>query len=173
MGMHNSHLKPSNMVLEGFTAQKICVKGTVRINVTLGSYACSREAEVKFYVVDVDFPYNAILGTPTHSTFELSYQLSTNRFQFATRDGIGCVKSNPKSLLTHIFKSRKQRRAMSPSTAVGSVLTAKEVKSDTTLIHASPLNECIEPKSKEHEEFAIHLEYPDRKFQIGNEMPES
>lgn len=32
------------------------------VNVTLGSDFCSREEEVKFYIVDVDSPYNAILA---------------------------------------------------------------------------------------------------------------
>lgn len=34
MGMSHHHVKSSNMVLEGFTAYKIGVKGTVRIRVT-------------------------------------------------------------------------------------------------------------------------------------------
>lgn len=72
MGMNNSHLKPRRMVLEGFTAHKISVKGTVKVKVTLGSDTHLWKEEIKFYVVDIDSPYNAILGTPTHATFDLS-----------------------------------------------------------------------------------------------------
>lgn len=63
MGMNDSHLKPSGMILEGFTTHKINVKGTVKVKITLGSYARVREEEIKFYVVDIDSPYNVILGT--------------------------------------------------------------------------------------------------------------
>lgn len=70
MGMNDSHLKPSNMVLYGFTTHKINVKGTVRINVvTLGSDSCTREEELKFYIVDIDSSYNIILGTPNHRLY--------------------------------------------------------------------------------------------------------
>lgn len=37
MGMEDTHFKPSNMALEEFTMHKIRVKGTIKINVTLGS----------------------------------------------------------------------------------------------------------------------------------------
>lgn len=68
MGMNDNHLKPNNMVLEGFTAHKINWKEIVRIKVTLGSDTYTKEEEISFYVVDIDFPYNAILGTPVHVT---------------------------------------------------------------------------------------------------------
>lgn len=71
MGMNNSHLKHNNMVLEGFTAHKISVKGTVKMNVTLGADDWTRTEEIKFYVVDIDSPYNAILGTSVHVAFDL------------------------------------------------------------------------------------------------------
>lgn len=35
--MNDSYLKPSNMVIEGFTAQKIRVREMVKVKVTLGS----------------------------------------------------------------------------------------------------------------------------------------
>lgn len=37
MRMNGNHLKTSSMVLEGFTEHKIHVKGTVRMQVTLGT----------------------------------------------------------------------------------------------------------------------------------------
>lgn len=61
--MNDSHLKSSNMVLESFMTHKIEIKGTIRINVTLGLDNYIREEEINFYVVDIDSPYNAILGT--------------------------------------------------------------------------------------------------------------
>lgn len=107
MGMDDTRLKPNNMVLEGFTAHKIGVRGTLRVKVTLGFEACSREEEVKFYVVDVDSPYNDILGTLAHSAFELIILTLHQQVRFATRNRIGLVKSIPKSLLAHLVKSQK------------------------------------------------------------------
>lgn len=68
MEMNDNHLKPNNMILEGFSAHK--VKGTVKIKVTLGFNACTREEEIEFYVVDIDFPDSC------------SFQ--TNHFYFAS-----------------------------------------------------------------------------------------
>lgn len=67
MGLSDHHLKPSSIVLEGFTTHKIQVKGTVRLKVTLGVGETTRTEEIKFYVVDIDSSYNAILGTPFHA----------------------------------------------------------------------------------------------------------
>lgn len=69
MVMNDSHVKPSNMVLEGFKAHKISVKRVVKIHVTLGTDDNTQSEELKFYVVDIDSPYNAILGIPTNAAF--------------------------------------------------------------------------------------------------------
>lgn len=76
MGMSHHHMKSSNMVLEGFTAHKIGVKGRVRIRVTLNTDDKERSEEIKFYVVDIDSPYNAILGTSASTSFELIISMS-------------------------------------------------------------------------------------------------
>lgn len=106
--MNDSHLKPSNMVFEGFISNKISVKGTVKVKVTLGSDACTRKEEIKFYVVDIKFPYNAILGTLAHAAFKLVVSMFHQQVRFATKNDIGFVKSNPKSLLGYMMKSHKQ-----------------------------------------------------------------
>lgn len=74
--MNDSHLNSSAMVLQGFTAHKIPVKRTVRMHVTLGTDEKRRTEEIKFYVVDIDSPYNAIHGTPSHIAFDLIISMS-------------------------------------------------------------------------------------------------
>lgn len=76
MRMNDNHLKSSAMVLQGFTAHKIPVKGTVRMHVTLGTNEKRRTEEIKFYVVDIDSPYNAIDGIPSHTAFDLIIYMS-------------------------------------------------------------------------------------------------
>lgn len=85
MRMNDSHLKPNNKVLECFSAHKTNVKGTIKINVTLGLDTYTREEEIKFYVVDINSPYNAILGTPAHADFELIVSMSHQQVRFTTK----------------------------------------------------------------------------------------
>lgn len=128
MEMNDSHLKPSNIVLEGFTTHKISVKGTIRINVTLGSNSCTREEELKFYIVDIDFPYNVILGTSAHAAFELVVSMSHQQVRFTTKNGVRFVKSSPKILLGYMMKSKKYLDDGSWTNEIGSILTTKELK---------------------------------------------
>lgn len=64
------------MVLEGFTTHKISVKGTTKIHVTLGTDGNTQSEELKFYVVGIDSPYNAILGILVNTAFELVTSMS-------------------------------------------------------------------------------------------------
>lgn len=107
MGMNDHHLKPSSMVLEGFTAHKIRVKGTLWLDVTLGTEDRTRTEEVKFYMVDLDSAYNAILGTPAHASFDLVISMSHQRVKFYIANGVGCVKSSPKTLFDFQMTSKK------------------------------------------------------------------
>lgn len=109
MWMNDNHLKPNNIILEGFTAHKISVNGTIKLRVTLRSDTCTQEEEIKFYVVDIHSPYNAILGTLAHAAFELIISTSHQQVKFATKNCLGFVKSSCKSLLGYIMRSRKQQ----------------------------------------------------------------
>lgn len=82
MGLSGYHLKPSSVVLEGFTTHKILVKGTIKLWVTLGTNDKVRTKEIKFYVVDLESPYNAILGMPYHATFDIVVSMSHQRAKF-------------------------------------------------------------------------------------------
>lgn len=80
MGMNDSHIKPSSMVIESFTAHKIKIKGTVRINVTLGLDRCTREEEIKFYVVEIDSPRTTpYWGPPLMHLSSSSFLCPTNK----------------------------------------------------------------------------------------------
>lgn len=85
--MNGSLLKQINMVLKGFMTHKISVKETVNIHVTLGTDDCTHKEELKFYVVDIDSPYNAILGTQANAAFELVIFMSHQQVCFPPRTG--------------------------------------------------------------------------------------
>lgn len=153
--MNDNHLKPSNMVLKGFTAHKISVKGTVRVHVTIDTDNCTQEEELKFYVVDIDSPYNAILGTPTNAAFELVISMSHQQVRFSTKNGVGCVKSNSRSLLEYMMKSKQHLDERHNTNEVGSIQATKEGQV---------------PKQKDFDKVVIHPDYPDQRVQIRREM---
>lgn len=159
MGTNDNHLKLSNMVLE----DKIVVQGTVKINVTLGSDGCIREEEIKFYVVDIDFPYNATMGTPAHAAFELIISMSHQQVRFTTKNRVDFVKSSPKSLLGYMMKSQKQQDQGLESMEIGSIMAAKEDGTERILTKQI-FDFVIETsKSEKYEEVNIHLDYPSQK----------
>lgn len=79
MDMNDSHLKLSIIILEGFTTHKIPVKGTTKMQITLGDEEMLWTEEVNFYVVDIDSPYNLILGTPFMQPLISSFPHPINR----------------------------------------------------------------------------------------------
>lgn len=88
MRTNYSHLKSSIMVFEGFTTHKILVKGTVRMQITLCTDDKIRIEEIKFYVVDIDSPYNVILGIPSYVAFDLIISMSHQQVKFTTGQGV-------------------------------------------------------------------------------------
>lgn len=95
MGMNESHLKPSVMILEGFIAHKILVRGIVKMKVTLWTNERTRTKEIKFYVIDIESPYNPVLGMPFYAAFELVMSMSHQQIKFTTGKGVGFIKSSP------------------------------------------------------------------------------
>lgn len=119
-------MKPRNLVLEGFTTHKISVKGTVRVNITLGTDSYTQDEELKFYVVDIDSLYNAILGTLTHAAFELVISIPHQQVRFSTKNGVRFEKSNPKSLFGYMMKSRRYTDEGHKASEIGSILMTEE-----------------------------------------------
>lgn len=128
MGMNDSHLKPSTMVLEGFITHKISVKGTVKMQVTLGTDEKVRIEEIKFYVVDINSLYNAILGTPFHAAFDLFISMSHQQVKFNTMRGVRFVRSSPRSLLGHIMKVKRKRDEGQMEAEVSSILARDDLR---------------------------------------------
>lgn len=142
------------------------MKGTIRINVvTLGSNSCTREEELKFYIVDIDSSYNAILGTPTHRL----YVPPTGENYYKKHSGIR--KKSPKSLLGYMMKSRKHLNDECRTSEIGSILVTEEIE-----IEKTPRWQVFElpagtSKQEEFEEVIIHPNHPSQKVQNGKEMP--
>ena len=54
----------------GFGGKKIDVIGSTLLEVSFGKGANCRSEDIIFDVVNIDYPYNAIIGRPTLNTFE-------------------------------------------------------------------------------------------------------
>ena len=70
MGFEKEKLKPSASPLCGFGGKKIEVIGSTLLEVTFRQGANRRSEDIIFDVVNIDYPYNAIIGRPTLNAFE-------------------------------------------------------------------------------------------------------
>ena len=70
MGFEDKELKPSASPLCGFGGKKIDVIGSTLLEVSFGQGANHRSEDIIFDVVNIDYPYNAIIGRPTLNAFE-------------------------------------------------------------------------------------------------------
>lgn len=120
------------MVLDGFTAHKIHVKGTVKMQVSIGTNERIRTEEIKFYMVDINSPYNAILNTPSHTTFDLIISMFHQQVKFSNGQGVGFVKSRPKSLLIYIMKVKRKRDEDSIGVEINMITTKEDSKNSKT-----------------------------------------
>lgn len=151
MGLKSRQLVLCATRLEGFTTHKVDIKGTIEIEVSLGMLPQTRYEMIKFHVVDVDSVYNAILGTSLHAKFNMVVSLPHQRVKFLTSVGIGEIKSNLRSLLTYLVKTKKKQI----------LLTVQPVSKEQLMV--------ITP---EYNEIMINPQYPEQKIKVGGEMPE-
>ncbi|XP_074346594.1 uncharacterized protein LOC141685387 [Apium graveolens] len=83
--------------LYAFGGYPIQFKGTITLPVLLGKLPYTVEKPVKFYVVQIESPYNAILGRPFLSTFEAVESIPHLKFKFPTEKGVGEMRGNQKT----------------------------------------------------------------------------
>lgn len=62
LGVDATKLRPTRMLLERFTSDKVKVEGTVDLNVELGIAPEVLKMKMEFVVVDIACVHNAILG---------------------------------------------------------------------------------------------------------------
>ena len=70
MGLAQQDLQPSDSPLCGFGGNKFEALGKIKQTVCFGEGKNTRAEEATFDVVDIDYPYNAIIGRPTLNAFE-------------------------------------------------------------------------------------------------------
>ena len=70
MGFEEKELKLSASPLCGFGGRKIDVLGSILLEVSFGRGNNCRTEDIIFDVVDINYPYNSIIGRPTLNAFE-------------------------------------------------------------------------------------------------------
>lgn len=89
LGLGDGHLTPTKIQLEGFTGHKVSTKGSVTLRVILGDGKTTRAEDITFLVIDVNSPYNSILGTPAQSKFYLVASIAHQRIKVPIINGVG------------------------------------------------------------------------------------
>ena len=70
MSIDNNNLRPSTNPLCGFGGKKVDALGKIPLMVSFGQGQNSRVEEATFDVIDINYPYNAIVGQPTLTVFK-------------------------------------------------------------------------------------------------------
>ncbi|KAK1390010.1 hypothetical protein POM88_018188 [Heracleum sosnowskyi] len=78
----------------GFGNQPVPIEGTITLSVLLGKAPYTIENLVKFYVVRVESPYNAILGRPALTSFQAVSSIPHLKLKFPTEHGIGEMRGD-------------------------------------------------------------------------------
>jgi hypothetical protein len=71
MGFSKKQLKETSKPLYGFSGRKIEPIGSILLPVSFGTLSNARTKDITFDVVDMSYPYNAILGRGLLNTLEV------------------------------------------------------------------------------------------------------
>ena len=95
MKFEEKHLQPLDKPLIGFGGSQVIPLGTIILPVRVGERNGSRTVPVRFTVVDLTFPYNAIMGLPLINKVKAAIFPHQLLLQFDRDDGqVGILKGD-------------------------------------------------------------------------------
>ncbi|XP_074356738.1 uncharacterized protein LOC141696504 [Apium graveolens] len=95
MNLAGEQLEPCNEApLYAIRGHPIQFEGTITLPVLLGKLPYTVEKLVKFYVVQIESPYNAIFGRPFLSTFEAEESIPHLKLKFPTEKEVGEMRGD-------------------------------------------------------------------------------
>ncbi|XP_074374074.1 uncharacterized protein LOC141714454 [Apium graveolens] len=98
MNLTGEQLEPCNEApLYAIGGHPIQFEGTITLLVLLGKLPYTVEKLVKFYVVRIESPYNAIFGRPFLSAFEAVESIPHLKLKFPTEKGVGEMRGDQKT----------------------------------------------------------------------------
>ncbi|XP_074377127.1 uncharacterized protein LOC141718649 [Apium graveolens] len=80
-----------------FGGHPIQFEGMITLSILLGKFPYTVKKQVKFYVVRIESPYNAILGRPFMSTFEAVGSSPHLKIKFPTEKGVREMRGDQKT----------------------------------------------------------------------------
>ncbi|XP_057538103.1 uncharacterized protein LOC130815609 [Amaranthus tricolor] len=95
MKFEEKHLQPLEKPLIGFGGSQVIPLGTIILPVRVGERSESRSLPIRFTVVDLTFPYNAIMGLPLINKIKAAIFPHQLLLQFERDDGkVGILKGD-------------------------------------------------------------------------------
>ncbi|XP_057517822.1 uncharacterized protein LOC130798739 [Amaranthus tricolor] len=95
MKFEEKHLQPLDKPLIGFGGNQVIPMGTIILPVRVGERSGSRTMPIRFTVVDLVFPYNAIIGLPLINKIKAAIFPHQLLLQFERDDGqVGILKGD-------------------------------------------------------------------------------
>lgn len=82
---------------------------TLVIELSYNSGDKTQTEEVKFYDVDIESSYYAILGTPFHVSFDFVVSISHQKVKILTKNEVVSVQSSQKNLFDFLMTIRKKQ----------------------------------------------------------------
>ncbi|XP_074356214.1 uncharacterized protein LOC141695909 [Apium graveolens] len=95
MNLEGEQLEPCNEApLYAFGGDHIQFEGTITLSVIFGKLPYTSEKQVKFYVVQIESPYKAIMGRSFPSTFEVIKSIPHLKLKFLKEKGVGEMRGD-------------------------------------------------------------------------------
>ncbi|KAL8093495.1 hypothetical protein AgCh_035391 [Apium graveolens] len=178
MNLAGEQLEPCNEApLYAIGGHPIQFEGTITLAVLLGKLPYTVEKLVKFYVVRIESPYNAIFGRPFLSTFEAVESICHLKLKFPTEKGVGEMRGDQKTariiMLEDLEKDQeyegpdgtgKRKRAESEPSESRETLNIELEKFGVDL--SSPIAE----PAAETEEVELYVGHSGKMVRIGKNM---
>ncbi|XP_057540741.1 uncharacterized protein LOC130818595 [Amaranthus tricolor] len=110
------HLQPLDKPLIGFGGSQVIPLGTIILPVRVGERNESRTMPIRFTVVDLTFPYNAIMGLPLINKIKAAIFPHQLLLQFERDDGqVGILKGDQVTARQCLINTLKRGTSSTPS----------------------------------------------------------
>ncbi|XP_057545947.1 uncharacterized protein LOC130824940 [Amaranthus tricolor] len=116
MKFEEKHLQPLDKPLIGFGGSQVIPLGTIILPVRVGEKNESRTMPIRFTVVDLNFPYNAIMGLPLINKIKAAIFPHQLLLQFETDNGqVGILKGDQVTARQCLVNTLKHRPSETPA----------------------------------------------------------
>ncbi|XP_057529862.1 uncharacterized protein LOC130808402 [Amaranthus tricolor] len=116
MKFEEKHLQPLDKPLIGFGGSQVIPLGTIILPVRVGERNGSRTVPIRFTVVDLTFPYSAIMGLPLINKIKAAIFPHQLLLQFERDDGqVGILKGDQMMARQCLINTLKRGASITPS----------------------------------------------------------